>query len=72
MDKGRRALLVRRARELPRCVRAYAAAWGGFAGIDPDSLPAYKAYIERVVQATPVAAALERERIRLDTYKKAA
>lgn len=46
--------------------------WGGYAGIDPDSLPAYKAYIERVVQAPPVAAALERERVQLDTYKKAA
>ena len=46
--------------------------WGGFAGVDPDSLPAYKAYAERVMQAPPVAAALERERIRLDTYKKAA
>ena len=46
--------------------------WGGYAGIDPDSLPAYKAYIERVVQAPPVAAALARERIALDTYKKAA
>ena len=43
--------------------------WGGYAGIDPDSLPAYKAYIGRVVQSPPVAAALERERIRLDTYK---
>jgi glutathione S-transferase len=46
--------------------------WGGFAGIDPDSLPGYKAYIERLVQAPPVAAALARERIRLDTFKKAA
>jgi glutathione S-transferase len=46
--------------------------WGGYAGVDPDSLPGYKAYIERVMQAPPVAAALERERIRLDTYKKAA
>jgi glutathione S-transferase len=46
--------------------------WGGYAGIDPDSLPAYKAYVDRVVQAPAVAAALERERIRLDTYKKAA
>jgi glutathione S-transferase len=46
--------------------------WGGYAGTDPDSLPAYKAYIERVVQAPPVAAALARERIALDTYKKAA
>ncbi len=43
--------------------------WGGYAGIDPDSLPGYRAYIERVVQAPPVAAALERERVQLDTYK---
>ena len=46
--------------------------WGGYAGIDPDSFPAFKAYVERVVQAPPVAAALERERVKLDTYKKAA
>jgi glutathione S-transferase len=46
--------------------------WGGYAGIDPDSFPALKAYVERVTQAPPVAAALERERVRLDTYKKAA
>ena len=47
-------------------------AGAAIAGLDPDSLPAYKAYIERVMQAPPVAAALERERIALDTYKKAA
>jgi len=45
--------------------------WGGFAGIDPGSLPGYRAYVERVMAAAPVAAALERERIRLDTYKAA-
>ena len=43
--------------------------WGGFAGIDPASLPGYRAYIDRVMQAGPVAAALERERVKLDTYK---
>ncbi len=43
--------------------------WGGYAGIDPDSLPAYKTYVERVMQSPPVAAALERERVKLDTYK---
>ena len=43
--------------------------WGGIAGIDPKSLPGYLAYIERVMSAAPVAAALERERIRLDTFK---
>lgn len=43
--------------------------WGGYAGIDPALLPAYRAYAERVMQAPPVAAALARERIGLDTYK---
>ncbi|OGA77761.1 MAG: glutathione S-transferase [Betaproteobacteria bacterium RIFCSPLOWO2_12_FULL_65_14] len=43
--------------------------WGGYAGIDPSSLPAYKAYVERVMQAEPVEAAMARERIALDTYK---
>jgi glutathione S-transferase len=43
--------------------------WGGYAGIDPQSLPAYLAYAERVMAAPPVAAALERERVKLDTYK---
>lgn len=45
--------------------------WGGIAGIDPKSLPGYLAYVERVMAAPPVAAALERERIKLDTYKTA-
>ena len=45
--------------------------WGGYAGIDPKSLPGYLSYIERVMTAPPVAAALERERIKLDTYKAA-
>ena len=45
--------------------------WGGYAGIEPKSLPAYLSYVERVMAAPPVAAALERERIKLDTYKPA-
>lgn len=45
--------------------------WGGYAGIDPKSLPGYLAYVERVMAAPPVAAALERERVKLDTYKPA-
>jgi glutathione S-transferase len=45
--------------------------WGGYASIDPASLPGYLAYVERVMAAPPVAAALERERIKLDTYKPA-
>jgi glutathione S-transferase len=43
--------------------------WGGFAGIDPRSLPAFYAYAQRLTQAAPIAAALARERISLDTYK---
>ena len=46
--------------------------WGGFAGIDPDSLPSLKAYVERVMQSPAAAAVLERERIQLDSYTKAA
>lgn len=43
--------------------------WGGFAGIDPKSLPAYYAYAQKLMHAPPIAAALARERISLDTYK---
>ena len=43
--------------------------WGGYAGIDPKSLPGYLSYVERVIAAAPVAAAIERERVKLDTYK---
>ena len=43
--------------------------WGGMAGVDPKSLPGYLAYVERVMAAAPVAAAMERERVKLDTYK---
>lgn len=43
--------------------------WGGYAGIDPKSLPGYLAYVERAMAAPPMAAAIERERVKLDTYK---
>ncbi|MDB5804963.1 MAG: glutathione S-transferase [Betaproteobacteria bacterium] len=46
--------------------------WGGLAGIDPDSFPGYKAFVERVAALPPVAAALERERQPLHYFKKAA
>lgn len=46
--------------------------WGGYAGIDPASLPAFQAYVERLVRHPAVAAAMARERIALDTYKPAA
>jgi glutathione S-transferase len=45
--------------------------WGGYAGIDPASLPTYKKHVEQTMKAAPVAAALERERVKLDTYKAA-
>ena len=43
--------------------------WGGYAGIDPASLPAYHAFVERVMRAPAMLATLARERIALDTYK---
>ena len=42
--------------------------WGGLGGIDPASLPDYRAYVARVAEQPPVAAAIARERITLDTY----
>ena len=46
--------------------------WGGIAGIDPASLPGLKSYVEGRMGLEPIAAALARERIALDTYKPAA
>ena len=46
--------------------------WGGLAGIDPDTLPVYKAFVERVAAEPPVAAALAREGAPLNMYKKPA
>jgi glutathione S-transferase len=43
--------------------------WGGMAGVDPKSLPGYLSYVERVMAAPPVATVIERERVKLDTYK---
>lgn len=45
--------------------------WGGLGGIDPESLPNYYAYMQRVAQAPAVAAAIERERLQLNVFKKA-
>ena len=46
--------------------------WAGYAGIDPAAYPVLLKHVEKVMAAAPVAAALERERIKLDTYKAAA
>ncbi|HZM35244.1 MAG TPA: glutathione S-transferase N-terminal domain-containing protein [Burkholderiales bacterium] len=43
--------------------------WGGLAGIDPSSLSSLKTYVEGVMRKPAIAAALERERVKLDTYK---
>jgi glutathione S-transferase len=58
----------------PSVLDAYALTlfrWGGFAGIDPESMPAYNAYVARVAACPPVAAAIAREGIKLDVYKRA-
>ncbi len=41
--------------------------WAGFGGIDRETLPVYKAYVDRVAECPPIAAAIARERIQLDT-----
>jgi glutathione S-transferase len=46
--------------------------WAGYAGIDPKGYPTLLGHVQKVMAAPPVAAALERERIKLDTYKPAA
>ncbi len=45
--------------------------WGGFAGIDPADYPAYQAYVARVAAHPAVAAAMERENIKLQTWRPA-
>lgn len=44
--------------------------WGGFAGIDPETFPALWALVQRVAKTEPVAAAIERERLKLNVYRK--
>ncbi|MCF8199778.1 MAG: glutathione S-transferase family protein [Sulfuritalea sp.] len=44
--------------------------WGGLGGIDPAGLPVYKTFVERLAEAPPVAAAIAREGITLETFKK--
>ena len=46
--------------------------WAGYAGIDPAGYPVLLGHVEKVMAEPAVAAALERERIKLDTYKAAA
>ena len=61
--------------EKPGLLDAYALTlfrWGGYAGIDPASLPALRDHVLRVAQQPAFAAAIARERIDFDTYKPAA
>lgn len=46
--------------------------WSGLGGIDPADFPVYRAYVQRLAEVPPVAAALARERVPLDMYRKAA
>jgi glutathione S-transferase len=46
--------------------------WGGFTGIDPESVPALTAYVERMAALPAVARVMEREGLKLKTYRKPA
>ena len=43
--------------------------WGGYAGIDPTTLPATWALAQRFAALPPVAAVVERERLQLNVYQ---
>jgi glutathione S-transferase len=45
--------------------------WSGFAGVDPASMPALQAHVQRVAASPVGAAVIARERIDLSTYKAA-
>ena len=44
--------------------------WGGYAGIDPESLPTLWKHAQKVAELPAVAAAIERERLQLNVYRK--
>lgn len=58
--------------ERPGALDAYALTllrWGGFAGIDPTTLPAIWALVQRFAALPAVARAVERERLELNVHK---
>ncbi|QCB47746.1 glutathione S-transferase N-terminal domain-containing protein [Hydrogenophaga sp. PAMC20947] len=58
--------------EHPGAVDAYALTllrWGGYAGIDPTTLPATWALVQRFAALPAVAQAVERERLQLNVYQ---
>jgi glutathione S-transferase len=59
--------------EAPGFLDAYALTllrWGGFAGIDPESLPALWAMVQRLAAVEPVQEVIGRERLQLNVYLK--
>ncbi len=61
--------------EHPGVLDAYALTflrWGGFAGIDPTTLPATWALAQRFAALPAVARVVDRERLQLNVYKPAA
>ncbi|GAB3191339.1 glutathione S-transferase family protein [Hydrogenophaga aquatica] len=61
--------------ERPGVLDAYALTflrWGGFAGIDPTTLPATWALAQRYAALPAVARVVDRERLQLNVYKPAA
>lgn len=58
--------------ERPGALDAYALTllrWGGYAGIDPTTLPATWGLVKRFAELPAVARAIERERLQLNVYK---
>ena len=58
--------------ERPGALDAYALTllrWGGYAGIDPTTLPATWGLAQRFAELPPVARAIERERLQLNVFK---
>jgi glutathione S-transferase len=56
----------------PGALDAYALTllrWGGYAGIDPTTLPATWGLAQRFAELPPVARAIERERLQLNVFK---
>ncbi len=58
--------------ERPGALDAYALTllrWGGYAGIDPTTLPATWGLVQRFAELPAVARAIERERLQLNVFK---
>jgi glutathione S-transferase len=58
----------------PNLIDAYSLVlyrWGGITGIDPASIPMYRDYVERLALHPAIKAALERERVPLQTFRAA-